>query len=201
MPATFEGLKLYTIGHSNHPIERFLDLLRKHEITALADVRSQPYSRFNPQFNQDRLRASLARVGIAYVYMGRELGARPSGTSAMENGRVSYELLAQRPEFQAGLGRVTEGAAKYRLALLCAEKDPIDCHRMILVAKHLRSPNAKIVHILADGTVESNESAERRLLERHKLQPNLFEDEAALIERAMRGKPRRSPSNRPQKQR
>jgi hypothetical protein len=92
--------------------------------------------------------------------------------------------LAARPEFQAGLERVKQGAAQYRLAILCTEKDPLDCHRMTLICRHLRPTGLLLIHILADGALETNEAAEQRLCRRLKLQPNLLEDEAEIIERA-----------------
>ena len=175
---------LFTVGHSNHSLEQLLDLLLQHHVSAIGDVRSSPYSRFCPQFNQDVLKSALAQVGIAYVFLGKELGARPDDLDCIVNGRMSYERLAARPEFRDGLSRVLQGLTKYRLALMCAEKDPVDCHRMILVCHHLRSPELEIRHILADGSAETNEAAERRLCERVELHASLFETEAEVIEQA-----------------
>jgi uncharacterized protein (DUF488 family) len=175
---------LFTIGHSNHTPQRFLDLLRTYQITAVADVRSSPYSRFSPHFSQSDLKTTLAREGITYVFLGKELGARSDNPSMLVNGRVSYARLAARPEFLEGLHRVRQGMKKYRLALMCAEKDPLDCHRMILVCRHLRSADVAIHHILADGLYETNEIAEQRLCKRLALQPDLFTSEADIIEQA-----------------
>lgn len=177
-------LVLYTIGHSNHSLERFIELLQLHHINAVGDVRSQPYSRRYPHFNQSNLRSALAGAGIAYVFLGKELGARPDDSSVFSNGKVSYDRLAVRSEFQEGLNRVRQGIQKYRLALLCAEKDPIQCHRMILVTRHLRTPHLVIKHIFADGSVETNELAERRLYKSLGLEPTLFTDESETIEGA-----------------
>ena len=175
---------LFTIGHSNHTLDRFLDLLRLYDISAISDVRSSPYSRFSPHFSQASLKATLPRAGITYVFLGKELGARPDDPACFVNGRVSYERLAARPIFQEGLDRIRNGMKKYRLALMCSEKDPLDCHRMILVCRHLRSPDLAIHHILADGLRETNEAAEKRLCNRLDLQPDLFTSEADVIERA-----------------
>ena len=182
--AQVDGAVLFTVGHSNHTLERFLELLRQHNISAIGDVRSSPYSRFCPHFNQANLKSALAGVDIAYVFLGKELGARPDDPACFVNGRVSYEQLAARREFQTGLNRVRQGMRKYRLALLCAEKDPLDCHRMILICRHLRSPDPMIRHILADGSLETNEAAERRLCDRLGLRADLFTSEVELIERA-----------------
>lgn len=156
-------LDVYTIGHSTQPLDRFLGLLAAHGITALADVRSSPYSRMNPQFNRESLRRALHENGISYVFLGKELGARSSDPACYAHGRVQYELLARTETFMAGLKRVEQGAMKYRVALMCAEKDPLHCHRTILVARHLVDRGAKVHHILNDGAIEKHEDALRRL--------------------------------------
>lgn len=168
--------ELYTIGHSNHPVETFLDLLHRHEITALADVRSSPYSRYNPQYNRENLKPVLARCGISYVYLGRELGPRSDDPACYDNGRVSYEKLAQTDLFRSGLDRLRKGLETHRVALLCAEKDPIVCHRMILICRALRSEPVVIRHILEDGSLETLQAAERRLMVQLKMrQMTLFD--------------------------
>src|SRR5579863_569464 len=118
-------VEIFTVGHSNHSLERFLGLLAEHRITAIADVRSAPYSRVNPQFNRETLKAGLAGAGITYVCLGKELGARAADPRFYRNGRVQFRLLAQSPLFLEGLERVRKGAESYRLALLCAEKEPL----------------------------------------------------------------------------
>jgi len=178
---------IYTIGHSNHPIYRFIGLLRSHGITAIADVRSSPYSRHNPQFNTKALAAALKKAGIAYVFLGEELGARPKNPACYNNGRVDFGRLAAREEFQRGIERVLQGSEKYRLALMCAEKEPLDCHRTILVCRHLRDRGVGIRHILADGSVEDHRQTEVRLLKATGLEPTLFDagrDDTKAIEQA-----------------
>jgi uncharacterized protein (DUF488 family) len=154
--------EIFTVGHSNHPIDYFVGLLRRHGVTALADVRSTPYSRRHPQFRRESLAESLKQAGIAYVFLGEELGGKRAGGLA---------TAAQAPAFQAGLRRLREGAQRYRVAFMCAEREPLDCHRTILVARHLRRPDVTIRHILADGTLEEHESVERRLVESEKTAP------------------------------
>ena len=156
---------VFTIGHSNHPIEAFIALLKQHGISALADVRSAPYSRFHPQFNKDALEKALKEQGIKYVFLGRELGARSEDRSCYENGRVRYPLLARTALFRQGIERVTTGAAEYRIALMCAEKEPLECHRTLLVARALDELGVPIRHILADGRVEAHGEAMLRLLD------------------------------------
>lgn len=157
-------VEVFTIGHSNHPFEKFGELLRQHKLMALADVRSAPYSRSNPDFNREFLKAKLGEAGIAYVFLGRELGARPEGAEFYRQGRVQYRVLAQSPLFRTGLDRVLRGAQSQRLALLCAEKDPLDCHRTLLVARELVALGASVAHILADGRLETYADAMKRLI-------------------------------------
>jgi uncharacterized protein (DUF488 family) len=157
---------IYTIGHSTHPIERFITLLKSASITAVSDVRSRPYSRMNPQFNREPLKASLRAEGIKYVFLGRELGARSEDQSCFRDGKVQYDLLAETEPFRRGIDRVKEGARSFRIALMCAEKEPLECHRAILVARKLADQGIKVKHILADGRIEDHEHATERLVER-----------------------------------
>ena len=178
---------VFTIGHSTHEIERFLELLRAHGITAVGDVRSNPHSRMNPQFNRELLKAVLTAAGIAYVFLGRELGARSEDPACYTNGKVKYERLAQTVLFRAGLERVREGMRRYRLALMCAEKEPLVCHRGILVSRHLEAAGIPVRHILADGSVESHTGAMHRLREQLQLpESDLFRTPEDVIEDAYR---------------
>jgi uncharacterized protein (DUF488 family) len=163
----------FTIGHSNHSIERFLELLAQHDISAIGDVRSSPFSRMNPQYNRENLKTKLASAKIAYVFLGKELGARPEDRSCYRNNKVVYELLAETELFKRGLERVSEGADSYRIALLCAEKNPINCHRAILVSRKLTESGVQVLHILEDGNVDDHGSLEQRMMGAHKL---LYED-------------------------
>lgn len=155
---------ILTIGHSTHPIVGFLDLLGRHAVTAIADVRSTPYSRYNPQFNRESLEQSLASGGIAYVYLGRELGARCEDPACYENGQVVFSRIAQTSLFQAGLDRVRKGAQTHRIALMCAEKEPLDCHRTLLVSQALVAQGMPVAHIHADGRAETHAEALQRLV-------------------------------------
>ena len=176
---------ILTIGHSTHREEQFIGLLLAHGVTAVADVRSTPFSRRNPQFNRDRLREALKRSGIEYVFLGRELGARSDDDACYRDGKVQYALLAKTAPFQAGIGRIIEGSRTYRIALLCAEHDPLNCHRTILVARHLAAAGAKISHILRDGSIETHEEALERLAAGLKLGAgDLFGSPAAVIDAA-----------------
>lgn len=155
---------IFTIGHSTHPQERFIELLRRHRITALCDVRSKPYSRMNPQFNRAELERALLAHGIAYRFLGKELGARSDNPACYEGGKVQYARLAETELFRRGLRRVLRGLKeKFQLALMCAEKEPLECHRTILVARHLVALGLKVEHIHADGRLESHSAALSRL--------------------------------------
>lgn len=158
-------ITIYTVGHSTHSSSAFLDLLRRHGITALADVRSSPYSRHNPQFNKEVLAGDLLAHGIKYVFLGRELGARSDDPACYVAGRVQYGRLAATALFRSGIERVEGGAAEYRIALMCAEKEPLDCHRTVLVARALAEDGFEIQHIHADGKLEPHTAAMERLLD------------------------------------
>ena len=160
-----------TIGHSNHPLEAFMELLCRHRVTALADVRSAPWSRFNPHFNREPLAASLKARGIRYVYLGRELGGRSDDPDDYEDGHIRYDRLARTDRFKDGLDRVARGATEHRIALMCAEKEPLDCHRTLLVGRALDERGVKVAHILADGRLEPHAMAMDRLLARCGLDP------------------------------
>ena len=178
---------IYTIGHSNHPIEHFVSLLQQHGIQALADVRSNPYSRFNPQFNREKLQASLAAAdGIRYVFLGEELGARSKDPACYDaEGRVSYAKLAQTPLFRQGIDRLQTGIQQLRIAIMCAERNPLECHRTILVSRELEKIGIPVTHILHDGTLDSNRHALQRLAAELKLaETDLFRSPDELIQDA-----------------
>jgi hypothetical protein len=178
---------LYTIGHSNHKIEDFINLLKRCGVTCVADVRTAPYSRYCPQFNKDALAAALETAGVAYIFMGKELGGRPGDPSCYENGCVDFQRLAEREEFKQGIECLVADVSKYSIALMCAEKDPLECHRTILIARYLKEHNIHIKHILEDGSIEDYHDAERRLIRTLKIEPTLFEparSEEDMIEQA-----------------
>lgn len=167
--------------------EAFLGLLRQHRVDAVADVRSSPFSRFNPQFNRALLDQFLKANGVQYVFLGRELGARTEDRSCYEHGRVQYERLAQTPLFQSGLERIREGAARFRIALMCAEKEPLECHRTLLVARALASRGVPVIHIHADGRLETHEAAMERLLDMTGVpKEDLFRSREELLARPWR---------------
>ena len=166
-------------------MEKAIGLLRLHGVTAVADVRSRPYSRMNPQFNRESFCDLLKLHGIAYVFLGRELGARSEDRSCYDQGKVQYDRLARTVLFQAGLERVTQAMTTHRVALMCAEKDPLACHRTILVCRHLVTREVNIAHILEDGALENHKEALSRLLAEHGLlERDLFRSRAEMVEQA-----------------
>jgi len=175
-----------TIGHSTHSLDVFIKLLHQHDVTALADVRSTPYSRANPQFNRETLEHHLKAQGITYVYLGAELGARSNDLTCYEHGRVQYARLARTDLFRSGIDRVIRGANEYRITLMCAEKEPLDCHRTILVARALTELGVAVQHILADGRLESHDATMERLLKVVGLRDNdLFRSRDELMVEAL----------------
>ena len=156
---------ILTIGHSKHALPRFIALLQGARVTAIADVRSAPVSRFSPHFNRDRLAASLAECGMAYVFLGKELGGRPELPDLFTGGVADYEKMAALPSFRSGLERLIAGAEGHRIAVMCAEADPLDCHRCLLVGRVLAGEGVEIGHILASGEVVSQAEIEDRLLD------------------------------------
>ncbi|QDT65273.1 DUF488 domain-containing protein [Calycomorphotria hydatis] len=175
---------LLTVGHSNRSDTEFVELLRMYGVTAVADVRSQPYSRHLPHFNREPLKKLLSVSNISYVFMGEELGARRSEAECYVDGQAKYELIAKTHTFHAGLERIRTGVKEYVVALMCSEKDPMTCHRAILVASALRS-ELDIRHIISNETLESHEELEERLLRQWNLDgQNLFLTKDELLQEA-----------------
>ena len=147
---------VWSIGHSNVSIERFLDLLHAYDIAVVADVRSSPTSRFTPHFGKDQLQRHLEMAGLRYVFMGRELGGRPVDPQMYEaDGRARYDLMARSDLFRSGLERLTRGVAQYRVAVTCSEEDPMSCHRRRLVGRVLADERIEMLHIRGDGRIET----------------------------------------------
>lgn len=183
---------VWTIGHSTHSYERFLELLRDTGITAIADVRTSPYSRHFPQFNQDVLKAELKMDGIAYSFLGKELGGRPADGRYYCDGVADYEKMAEAPNFRQGIGRVMEGAGKFRIALMCSEHDPLDCHRCLLVGRTLAERDAKVMHILSDGGAISQDDIEEQLVRAYgRLNGDLFLSDDERLSIAYRAQARK----------
>ena len=178
--------QIFSIGHSNHSIDKFLSLLKSSEINMVVDVRSAPFSRMFPQFNQETLKKSLSEASIGYLFLGDQIGGRSNDPDDYLDGQVLYKVLANKETFKTGIERLKEGSAKYRIALMCSEKEPLDCHRTLLVSQALASNEIVVGHIHADGTVEVHGDALVRLLSLHNLSsPDLFSDDTGRVQEAL----------------
>ena len=154
--------RILTVGHSNHPVERLVALLLQHGVQVLADVRSQPYSRFAHQFNRENLQPVVTNAGLQYLFMGEELGGRQLGKIASLQDRLAaYERVSAAPQFQRGLARLLAEAENSTVAILCAEEDPTECHRRVWVARALREGGASVSHIRGEGRLDPDEALRR----------------------------------------
>jgi uncharacterized protein (DUF488 family) len=181
--------EIHTVGHGNRELRALLALLKRYDIEVVGDVRSTPYSARHAEFNREPLQKALQNASIRYLYLGAQLGARPADPLLYVGGRASYEAMAGSPAFREGIERIRAGMESYRIVLMCAEKDPFDCHRAILIGKTLAHEGVSVQHILADGDLESQEHVERRLLKKYKfIQRSFFEppSESAILVEAYR---------------
>ena len=172
MVKTETSNEIFTIGHSTHSLTRFVELLQHHHVKILADVRSMPYSRWQPHFNREQLSVELDKYEIEYVFLSVELG----GMSDKD-----YCEMARTESFHSGIQRVTDECQHSNIALMCAEKDPIECHRALLVARSLVASGWGVKHILADGKLELHQDTLERLYEHlgHSMnQMRIFENTA-----------------------
>lgn len=165
----------YSVGHSNRTIEHFLSLLGQHDIDVLVDVRSHPYSRYCPHFSKPSLEAAVRDAGRRYLYMGDLLGGMPDNDEVRdESGRVDYARVAASESFQVGLERLISGSRRFRVAFMCAEEDPLRCHRYHLITCALRDRRVAVAHIRGDGRIESDADLQARQLGGSPDQPTLF---------------------------
>ena len=142
---------LFSIGHSSHPFEAFAGLLHAAGIEVLADVRSQPWSRFHTDYRREVLQEKLHAAGIRYIFMGDALGGRPRDPNLYRDGRVNYAAVVQSPTFIEGLDRLIALTHTHHVAIMCAERHPADCHRSLLIGNALLSRGADVRHLLAEG--------------------------------------------------
>jgi len=170
---------IWTVGHSNYPIETFLDLLAKHQIAVLVDVRSSPYSRYASQFNRQAVEHSLQARRIKYLFLGDLVGGRAEGDEFYdEAGRVLYAEVARSAGFRQGIERLLRRITRHRVALMCSEEDPAECHRRLLIGRVLAGRGVRVMHIRGDGSVQSEEElAAEEHFKRTKGQLTLFDIE------------------------
>lgn len=175
-----EKKQVFTVGHSNHTIDYFYELLKFYGINCLIDVRSIPASKFSPQFNQNYLSIFLKKRGIIYMHFKDEFGARQEDTDVLnESGQVNFELFRKTAEFQRGIQRIKLGLSKgYKIALMCAEANPLECHRFSMIAHYLNETGFDIQHIMKNKDLKAHKELEEELLKKYakKLpEPSLFE--------------------------
>jgi uncharacterized protein (DUF488 family) len=148
--------QLLTIGHSNHSLDKFIELLRQHSVKRLVDVRTAPYSRFSPHFSKPELKRHLNGVGIEYFYLGDRLGGRPEDPACFdEAGALDYGRIARQPWFADGIAELIEHMSAKRTTIMCSEEDPGDCHRNLLISDYLlRHTDTSIHHIRGSGETQ-----------------------------------------------
>jgi uncharacterized protein (DUF488 family) len=156
-------LEVLTIGHSNRPMDEFLALLKQHAVEVLADVRSQPHSKYVPHFDSAKLQRAVEAAGVQYVFLGQELGGMPEGREFYDaEGHAVYSRIAASEPFRRGIARLLEGIRKYRVAIMCSEEDPSNCHRRLLVSKVLMEQGVGVKHIRGDGRVQPEQELVRQ---------------------------------------
>jgi uncharacterized protein (DUF488 family) len=160
------SMKLYTIGHSNQTQDEFLNLLETHDIDFVVDVRSVPASNHNPQFNQDALSAFLQGHDITYLFMGNEFGARRMD-SINTDGQVDFGLAIHTPLFQRGVDAIMQLPSDKKVALMCSEADPLECHRFSLIARYFYEHHVEVFHILRDASLASHQTLEQKMVNRY----------------------------------
>jgi uncharacterized protein (DUF488 family) len=157
---------LFTLGHSNLELEGFLAVLESLGVRILCDVRSRPGSFRFPQFNREPLEALLTPAKIKYEFLGEALGGRPAGrTVYREDGLVDYVARRKAPDFCTGIERAIELSRAANIALMCAEEDPLHCHRFLMIGPALIERGAAPLHIRRGGILETQRDAEDRLLD------------------------------------
>jgi uncharacterized protein (DUF488 family) len=162
--------RIFTVGHSAVEFSAFLALLQRHDVKLVADVRSKPQSARHPHFDGIEMEATLRAAGIRYLFMGDELGGRPDDSKAYRgDGLVDYRGRRKSRAFQAGLERVLQEMESVDLALMCAEEDPLSCHRFLMICPEIVAAGIQPMHIRKGGVIETQQDAEDRLLEAQKL--------------------------------
>jgi len=148
---------LYSIGHGNRSPLEFLTLLRTFGVEYLIDVRSQPFSKFNPLYNRPNLEHDMAAAGIRYVFMGDTLGGRPKDESCYDSeGKVDYTLVSQKDFFRNGLQRLRTAQQKdCGVVIMCSESNPCDCHRSKLIGRVLAEDDIPLMHIDESGKLKT----------------------------------------------
>ena len=161
--------KAYTVGHSNHEIEYFHEILEAHSINCIIDVRSVPASAYTPQFNKDNLKNYLRAHNIQYLHFGEEFGARRTDYDCLdENGQIDFLKVSRTTKFLKGVERLERGLTKgFNISLMCSEAEPIECHRFALISRYLKDNGFRICHILKDKSIREQEEVEKEMIDEY----------------------------------
>lgn len=167
-------MEIYTIGHSNYPVERLIDMLKHYNIDTVVDIRGTPYSKYNVQYNKETIEHTLKKEGFIYIYMATEFAAkRINKVSYNKEGYSNFEKVINEESFKNGIQRLKNGVLKgYKIVLLGAMQDPIRCHRSILVGRELIKYGFNVKHILDDYTLASQKDLEQNLLDKYFINRN-----------------------------
>ena len=179
---------IFTIGHSNHPVDVFGEMLKRHNIDTLVDVRSSPFSAYTPQYNQDEISKSCKKWEISYVFIGDDAGGRPQDDRCYVDGKARYDLIAATKDFRNVINDLANGYMRggHRVALMCSEKEPMVCHRTVLIAEALAKACCSVSHILHDGSCESHYDTMKRMIEAQGMKDaDLFASGAAIRKEAL----------------
>ena len=185
--------KIFTIGHSNQSIDSYLSILELNKINCIVDIRSRPYSKYVNQFNKENLEKFLRNKHIKYIFMGKELGAkRNEKILYAKEGYLDFDKFSNTQIFISGIQRIKIGIEKgYRIAIMCTEKEPLDCHRTLLIARILYKEGYEVLNILENGEIKTQDCIEKELLDIHypnRMQQDFFnnfqENNSNLIEEA-----------------
>lgn len=176
---------VYTVGHSTHQLDFFLGLIKTVEINCIVDIRSVPASTYNPQYNQDSFKLFLKNNYITYLHFAEEFGARQTDYELLDNeGKLDFEKVRKTRIFNYGLERIWKGVNNgFRIALMCSESEPLDCHRFSMVSVGLEQDGFDVLHILKDKSIKTNLELEKELLKKYKKkipQSTLFEPEISV---------------------
>lgn len=162
-------MDIYAIGHSNYPLDKFLDMINKYDINCIVDIRETPYSKYNVQYNKEDFNRTLKKLGYTYIYMGVEFGAkRLSNLSYNKEGYADFEKVAKEEIFLQGIDRLKKGCSiGYKIVLMGAMQEPIRCHRSILVGKELKKYGFNVKYIMHEGHIAYQEDIEEDLLNKY----------------------------------
>lgn len=161
----------YSVGYSNRKLEDFIKLLLMYKINCIVDVRSVPYSKYEGSlaYSRDNIKKMLNKYGIYYIYMGKELGAR-NEEAFDENVKVSYEAIRQTDNYKNGIERLIDGINKgYHVAIMCAEKNPVNCHRGILIGHDLKKKNIDVIHVIDKDLVKLQTDIEEEIMDMYRV--------------------------------